>query len=114
MKTIIAGSRSIFDYNLVCDIINKCPFKHQISEVVSGVCAGVDSLGERWAKENSLPIKQFPANWSLGKKAGPLRNKDMANYADALVLIWDGKSKGTKHMIDIAEKNGLAVRIVNY
>lgn len=109
MKTIIAGSRNIFDYNLVCDIINKCPFKHQISEVVSGVCVGVDSLGERWAKENGLPIQQFPANWNLGKKAGPLRNKDMANYANALVLIWDGKSKGSASMLRFAKEKNLLI-----
>ena len=46
--------------------------------------------------------------------AGYLRNKQMAEYADALIAFWDGESKGTKHMIDLAKKNGLKVRIVNY
>lgn len=97
-KVIIAGSRNItnIDYvNLAC---SKAPFL--ITEVVSGGARGVDSLGEEWAKNHNISIKRFPADWkTLGRKAGPLRNIQMGDYADALVAIWDGKSKGTLHMI---------------
>ena len=79
-------------------------------EIVSGNALGVDKIGEKWGKSLGYKIKLFPANWGrYGKSAGYVRNKEMANYADALIAIWDGKSKGTKHMIDIAKKKGLKV-----
>lgn len=78
-----------------------------IDEVVSGTAKGIDSLGEAWAKKNKIPIKQFPANWDLhGKMAGYLRNKEMVEYADALIAITRG-SKGTRLTIDLAEKKGM-------
>ena len=106
MKTIIAGSRTITEYSIVLKAIENSKFK--ITEVVSGTALGVDKLGEEYAKENNIPIKQFPADWNRhGKKAGYLRNKEMAEYADAVVLVWDGKSRGTKHMYDLSKKYNL-------
>lgn len=107
MKVIIAGSRGINDYAIVKQAIINSGFR--ISEVVSGGCRGVDKLGERWGKENRLPVKVFPADWSMGKSAGPIRNAKMADYADALIAIWANNSRGTANMIDQAEKNGLLV-----
>jgi hypothetical protein len=99
MKVIIAGSRSIADYPQVCSCINMSRFS--ILEVVSGGARGVDKLGEAWAKEHSIPIKAFPADWNhQGRAAGIVRNQEMAAYADALIAIWDGESRGTKHMIE--------------
>jgi hypothetical protein len=110
MKTIIAGSREIQDYASVLSAIESSQFA--ISEVVCGMARGVDSLGMRWAIENKKPYKAFPADWNgLGKKAGYLRNVDMANYAEALIAVWDGKSRGTNHMIDIARAKSLKVFI---
>lgn len=89
----------------------------QITEVVSGTARGPDTVGAQWAvdQEPPIPVKEFPANWNThGKKAGYLRNKEMADYADALLAIWDGKSKGTKHMIDLASKAGLDVWVYKY
>lgn len=85
MKTIIAGSRSATAHD-VSMAMNDCPFLHEITEVVSG-CA-------------------FPADWTIGKGAGVIRNQVMADYADALVGIWDGDSRGTKNMLAEA-KNGI-------
>lgn len=111
LKVIIAGSRTIEDYSLVCRAIEKSGF--QVKEVVSGTARGVDRLGEKWAAFNKIPVKSFPADWDKhGKAAGPIRNRQMAEYADALVCLWDGKSKGSKHMIDIANELGLAVYIM--
>lgn len=108
MKTIVAGSREITDINLVRQAIKATPW--QITEIVSGAARGVDSLGEAVAREVGLPIKRFPADWNgLGRRAGPLRNIQMAEYADALVAVWDGVSRGTAHMIKEAEKRGLRV-----
>ena len=81
-------------------------------EIISGGASGVDSIAEYFAKQFNYAFKKFPANWNkYGKRAGYLRNVEMGNYADALIAIWDGKSKGTKHMIDIADKKGLKVYI---
>lgn len=99
MKVIIAGSRSIKDYKLVVDTI--IASRYNITEVVSGCATGVDTLGEQWARANDIPIKEMPAKWTLyGKSAGPQRNKDMAEYADAAIIIWDGESRGSRNMIE--------------
>lgn len=76
---------------------------------------GADSLGGMYAEENDLKLHKFPANWDLhGRKAGPLRNIEMAKFADSLLALWDGKSKGTKHMIDEARRRGLKVWVYKY
>lgn len=112
MKCIIAGSRSIIDYNFIKNILNKCPWIKEITEVVSGTANGVDKLGERWAKENNIQVKQFPADWSKGKSAGYLRNEEMAKYADAAIIIHREGSRGTQHMKDLADQYGLKVYYV--
>lgn len=100
MKVIIAGSRSVTDADRVFEAIEASPFG--ISEVVSGTARGVDRLGEEWAAMNGIEIKRFPADWKrLGSVAGFLRNREMAEYADALIAVWDGKSRGTEHMINL-------------
>lgn len=99
MKVIIAGSRNITDYNMIEQIINKSKFN--ITEVVCGCAIGVDRVGQQWAKNNSIKIEEMPANWNRhGRAAGPIRNSEMAKYADAAIIIWDGKSPGSKNMID--------------
>lgn len=108
VKVIIAGSRSIKNGDTVTSAIMESGF--QITEVVTGMAAGVDLLGEEWARYNYVSIVRFVPDWDThGKKAGILRNIEMANYADALIAVWDGESKGTKHMIDYATKRGLKV-----
>jgi hypothetical protein len=110
MKTIIAGSRNIIDYSLVLDAYNKAPFA--ITEIVSGGARGVDKLGEEVARNKGLPIKIFPADWTkYGNRAGPIRNAEMAKYADALIAVWDGQSKGTFNMIQQATNKGLEIFI---
>lgn len=86
-----------------------------ITEIVSGGAKGADAIGEKVAIANGIPVKKFPADWEgLGKRAGFVRNAEMVEYADALLAFWDGESKGTKHMIDLATKKGLIVKVVNY
>lgn len=111
MKTIIAGSRTFADYVM---LHREC-MQHPITEVVSGGAPGADRLGERWAEARALPVTKFPADRSKhGRKAGPIRNEKMARYAEALVAFWDGESKGTKNMIDLALKYGLKVNVVQF
>jgi len=98
MKVIVAGSRTITSYRSVEKAIEKSPFK--ITELVCGMSRGVDLLGKRWAESHDIPVKEFPARWDIhGKVAGILRNQEMAFYAEALIAIWDGRSRGTFHMI---------------
>jgi hypothetical protein len=120
MKVIVAGSRGFDDYTLLSDELNKLQhllksMDKSITEIVSGTARGADKLGERWADENNVCIKKFPADWNTyGKSAGYIRNQQMAEYADVLYAFWDGKSKGTKHMIDLAHKHNLKVRVISY
>ena len=94
MKVIIAGSRTIYDMEELKKAIEESQF--DITEVVCGGCAGVDLLGERWAFDHGKPVKYFPANWEKhGKAAGPLRNQEMAQDGEALILLWDGTSRGS-------------------
>lgn len=116
MKVIIAGSRNFNDYTLVknnCDVL--LSIAKETIEIVSGGARGADSLGERYAHENNLELKVFPADWDkYGKGAGFIRNKQMAEYGDALIAFWDGKSAGTKMMIDLAKKINLKVKVIIY
>lgn len=112
MKVIIAGSREGFTIEDVRIAVLNREFYGVITEVVSGGARGVDRLGEQWAKENDIPVKQFLPDWDgLGKKAGHVRNREMGDYADALIALWDGESKGTKGMIEYAQKKGLQVYV---
>ena len=107
MKVIIAGSRSILSFDEVDIAIRDSGF--DVTEVVSGCANGVDSVGEVWAMKHDIPVKEFPADWSIGRWVGFNRNKQMANYADALVAVWDGESPGTRQMIRYAQSKGLKV-----
>lgn len=108
MRTIIAGSRGIFQYSEVAKAVEASGF--MITCVISGGATGVDVLGEEYAYNHKIPCKVYPADWvKYGKGAGYIRNQRMANEADALIAIWDGVSRGTKHMIDIATRQKLKV-----
>jgi hypothetical protein len=116
-KVIVAGSRNFCDYELLkCKLmfLLKNKLKNDV-EIISGGAKGADCLGERFAKENGYNLRIFKANWNkYGKKAGPIRNTEMVEYADALVAFWDGKSKGTAHIIDFADFNCLNIRVIYF
>ncbi len=110
MKTIIAGSRDITNYHIVEKAWYNSGFI--MTEVVSGCARGVDKLGEKLGDSLGLPVKRFPADWkTYPKAAGFIRNKQMGDYADALIAIWDGASRGTLSCIELAEVKGLKVYI---
>jgi predicted Rossmann fold nucleotide-binding protein DprA/Smf involved in DNA uptake len=115
MKVIIAGSRDVTNYSLVEKAVKDSGFK--ITEVVSGGARGVDALGEEWAKNNlKKKPKIFEANWKdlkakgaiikngpygpYNANAGFARNKEMAVYADALIVLIKNNSPGSSHMYD--------------
>lgn len=112
VKVIIAGSRTVRSYQAVADAVAESGFS--IIEVVSGHANGVDQTGETWAHANGISVKRFPADWDThGRVAGPIRNTQMADYADALIAIRRGgaSSVGTTDMIKKALKRGLRVYI---
>lgn len=107
MKVIIAGTRykdkdakiAFDDYSLVVKAVERSGFA--ITEVVSGCAIGADRLGEQWARANNVPIKEMPADWNCyNRAAGPIRNSDMAEYADAAIVVWDGMSPGSRNMVE--------------
>lgn len=121
-KVIIAGTRDLVirtgpDGNelVFLDTILCTAFKtlhpHYDLEIVSGGSGNIDKLGERWARwADGAKLRVFEADWGKhGKSAGPIRNRQMAEYADALVLIWDGKSRGSANMLEEARKRGLRI-----
>lgn len=111
MKIIVAGTRSFDNYALVCKILNRL----KNVEVVCGEARGADALGKKFAIENGLVVHSFPADWdSHGKSAGYKRNEQMAKFADSCIVFWDGVSKGSKHMIDLAQRYGLKTLVVRY
>lgn len=110
MKTIICGSRTISDYQEVGRAIQASGFR--VTTVISGGARGVDRMGEIWARTNNRLLKIYRANWrKYGNSAGYLRNAQMAQEAEAVIALWDGVSRGTKHMIDTAERLGLKVYV---
>lgn len=120
MKVVIAGSRHCDDYSQVLAAISDSGFI--ITEVVSGgngrmdeeteKVTGVDLMGDNWAIARDITVKRFPADWyNLGRSAGPIRNEEMAKYADALIAVWDGKSRGTQNMIYFAKVYNLKTHV---
>ena len=119
-KLIIAGSRSWNNYEAVKDAVRDFYKHYKISgklrppTIVSGTAKGADQMGERLAKEYGLTLLLMPAQWdTYGRSAGYKRNEEMAKIAHGCIVFWDGQSKGSKHMIDLAEKYKLNIMIVN-
>lgn len=117
MKVIIAGSRHLNPFKFfsaqrrgeatykLFQIISKhlahleSELGRPVTEIISGKAPGIDTVGEAWAISNGIRVAEFPAEWDLGKHAALLRNAEMAEYADAALVIWDGKSKGSADML---------------
>lgn len=116
-RVIIAGCRDFTDYELLKE---KCDYYLQNQQpedivIVSGHASGADALGERYAQEQGFQLETYPADWKVhGRAAGPIRNAKMASVVHALISFWDGKSRGTKNMIDTAKKHNLQVAVVRY
>ena len=131
-RIVIAGSRSFNNYQILLnimntqfpegfpDIVDREGKPHPSVEIISGAANGVDTLAIQFANRNNLPLSTFPADWkTYGFAAGPIRNKQMAEYAalaehGILIAIWDGESRGTANMIREAKKLNLDVRIFDF
>lgn len=124
-RIVIAGGRDFFDYHRLersCEkIITPLLKRKGKIEIVSGAAQGADKMGENFAHymarkhDGRVNLMSFPAAWKkFNKPAGHLRNAAMSWYSTHLVAFWDGKSDGTKSMINIAERDGLAIRKLSY
>jgi hypothetical protein len=115
MKVIIAGGRYFDNYELLSTKCDKILQNQDDVTIISGGAKGADSLGEKYAKERGYTLEIFPAKWDEhGKKAGIMRNVEMADNANSLIAFWDGNSRGTKHMVETATNKGLSVRVIKY
>lgn len=114
-RLIVAGSRRFANYDDVSKVIDKMIVNKRETHnivIVSGGAQGPDTLGRAYAIRNGFRVELCEADWdNVGKSAGFRRNEQMRDVADALLAFWDGKSKGTKHMIDIMVGAGKPVRI---
>lgn len=130
LRIIVAGSRDFNDYELLHDTLMKYLADMDDSNIIgnpsdvkfiSGTERGADVLGEQFAYTYEYDVIRFPADWdTYGKSAGYRRNDEMVKYASyddnfgVLFAFWDGKSRGTKHMIDLAKRYELEVHVVNF
>lgn len=114
MKVIVAGSREFNNEKFIFKKLDELLKQYQDIEIVEGACRGVDLIARKYAINNDLSLKEFPAQWNTyGKAAGGIRNDQMAKYADVLIAFYDGSSKGTSNMIKAAKRENLDVHIVN-
>lgn len=115
-RVIIAGGRDFTDYDYLEKAMDSLlSNKNGDIVIVCGMARGADTLGEKYAKARGYEVRYFPAEWEkYGKSAGYRRNEQMAQNADALVAFWDGSSRGTAHMIDLAKKYNLQIRVKHY
>lgn len=116
-RVTIVGSRTFQDFEFLEQEVLKIltNFSGIEIEIVSGGAQGADKLAEKFAKKYEIPIRIFPANWTYyGKRAGYVRNKAMAEYSDLVIAFWDGKSKGTKLMLNLAKQNNCETSTILY
>ena len=115
IRVIIAGCRNYNNYNKAKPYIDFCLSnirKENEIVIVSGCASGADAIGERYAKENGFKVEKYPANWKKhGNSAGPRRNEQMAKICDYVICFWDYKSKGTRSMIEYAQKYNKPIKI---
>jgi hypothetical protein len=118
IKLIVAGGRDFRDYRYLkqeCDYMLSVLLQTHRIEIVSGGARGADTLALEYANEHGYIVTVMKANWDKnGKSAGFIRNKEMANYASHLIAFHDGQSRGTAHMIKIANEGGLKCRVIEY
>lgn len=113
MRVIIAGPRDFVDEEFIFKNLDRISKSLNITEVVHGKAKGVDTIAGKWVKYNKIKVTEFPADWdTFGKKAGFLRNKQMAEYADYLIAFYGG-SKGTGMMIEIMKNSSKPYQIIS-
>lgn len=123
-RVVVAGGRDFRDFAHLCRVLDERYGGKLITVLSGGQCStdratgekyGADYLGERWADLRGVPINTFDADWTAHKlAAGPIRNYEMARSCDEVVVFWDGKSRGTKSMIEAANQYYRPCHVVKY
>ena len=109
VKVIICGGREFFDKAKLYKVMDEFHSKTPVTTVVSGCAMGADNLGEWWASDRKITVERYPADWKFyGKKAGPIRNGEMARSGATHCVAFPGGS-GTRDMIRQAKENSLYV-----
>jgi hypothetical protein len=118
LKLIVFGGRDFDDYPLLDETLTALSntIYHDVAiSIVTGMAKGADALAVQFAKEHNIKLYEFPANWDkYGKRAGYLRNEEMAAFSNGLLAFWDGESKGTKHQIETMLAMGKPVTTMKY
>lgn len=125
IRLIIAGGRDFNDYRLVKTCMLSFIHEHDTAPnqitILSGMARGADLLGIEWSNEYGTELVKMPAWWRgkhndrvYNSAAGYQRNERMARDATHLLAFWDGKSKGTGHMIDLGRQYELDVKVIAY
>lgn len=108
MKLLIAGSRSIESFDLGPLI------PPEVDLIITGGAKGVDALAEAYAREHGIPTLTVRPLYETYGRAAPLRrDEEMVDMADAVLVIWDGVSRGSKHTADYARKKGKPLTLVD-
>lgn len=111
---VICGGREFDDYDFLCRALDYL-FEYRQIKIVCGMARGADMLGRKWALDRGHEVLEFPADWNThGKKAGFIRNREMADVADRVVAFWDGESRGTLDMIDVAVSKSIRTMLIGY
>ena len=116
-RVVIAGGRDFIHNEFGFQILDKLTSKFDKSRmsVICGEARGADTVGKNWARSRSVDVESFPADWDThGKAAGYIRNAEMAERGTHLIVFWDGESRGTRNMIEVAKEKGLTVRVIKY
>lgn len=118
-RLIICGGRDFSDYDLFTEKLNRLMAYYENILIISGHASGADTFAEQYAGEHNIPIKVFRAEWKkYGRAAGPIRNRSMLEFAKegtpVVAAFWDGKSRGTGNMINMAKTAGVECHIYNY
>ena len=114
MKIVVGGSRDFCAYKVLCEFLDTMLDGTDASDVtlLSGGCRGADLLAEQYASERGIPVERHLPEWDkYGRAAGIHRNCEMVDEADKVVAFWDGKSRGTKSLIEYAKKRGKAADV---
>ncbi|MBR2650148.1 MAG: DUF2493 domain-containing protein [Clostridia bacterium] len=107
MKIAIVGSRNLTDVS-IAEYIDE-----EVSEIVSGGAKGIDTLAAEYAKAHNLTLTEFLPQYELYGRAAPIvRNKEIVDYADLVLIFWNGTSRGTLSVIKYAKKTGKAHRVI--
>ena len=112
-RVVVAGSRDFNDYDRLSTELDKLLADKTNVTIISGTANGADKMGEQYAQEHGLKIESFPAEWDkYSKSAGPIRNMQMVQTADAVIAFWDNQSPGTRHIIDYARKSDVPCKVI--